>query len=144
MLWALQMLSFVTEQSLSILRRTMAWKLRSERLATMPMRRWVRSACWSCFFCVTLKILMDSVHVKLVIRGRGSPRSIAINIGVIDQKISRLGVLFHINSVGWNSMTPRAVWTMKTPFLLQLSYVIWYFWPKRNSEKTFAIPSLST
>jgi hypothetical protein len=46
------------------------------------------------FFCVTLKVLADSVDVSLVIRGRVNPGDIVINISAIDQKISRLGVLF--------------------------------------------------
>jgi hypothetical protein len=44
------MLSFVKGQSLSILRHTMAWKLRLEGQVTMPMRRQVRAACCTCFF----------------------------------------------------------------------------------------------
>jgi hypothetical protein len=45
------------------------------------------------FFCLTLKVLVDSVDVNLVIRGRVSPRDIIIDLSIIDQKISRLRVL---------------------------------------------------
>jgi hypothetical protein len=51
------------------------------------------------FFSVTLKVLADCVDVKLMIRGRVSPRRIVVNISVIDQKMSRLSVLFQINNV---------------------------------------------
>jgi hypothetical protein len=51
------------------------------------------------FFCITLKVLADSVDVKLMHRGRGRWRRIVINTCVIGQKISCIRVLFKIINV---------------------------------------------
>jgi hypothetical protein len=65
----------------------------------MPIRRNKCAQLVVLVFCITLKVLVDSVDVKLMHRGRGRWRRIIINICIIDQKISRLRVLFKINNV---------------------------------------------
>jgi hypothetical protein len=51
------------------------------------------------FFCIILKVLVDSVDVKLMHKGRGRRRRIVLNTYIIDHKISRLRVLFKVNNV---------------------------------------------
>jgi hypothetical protein len=46
------------------------------------------------FLCITLKVLVDSVDVKLMLRGQGSWRRIIINICVIDVLDQQCGGLW--------------------------------------------------